>query len=279
LELPLLGSAGLLLYLIVNMMQPGGPEFVGFGDPDFARSNESRTSCPPLSEGERAETPALDTLFQGVNTNLKGVRALKRLPGTCREVKGLAQAFNASPGNVVLGLAASEPGVRNHPRISEARIIAFATHGLVAGNLENTLTQPALALTPPPETPDQQPPIEDDGLLTTTDAATLDLQADWVLLSACDTAAKDGNDPDGLSGLARAFFYAGARSLLVSHWKVDDEAAMRLTTKAVELQAKDPSLTRPEAFRLSMQALIEDTNNPRFVNPGLWAPFFIVSPE
>jgi len=256
------------------------PEFLGFGDPDFARTNESRDNCPPIVEGDRSDTtPALDKVYAGVNTNPKSVRELKRLPGTCREVKTLGDAFKAPRGNVVLGLAASEAGVRNHPRIGQARILAFATHGLIKGSLQNTLAQPALAFTPPPATGDQLPPANDDGLLTTTDAATLDLQADWVLLSACDTAAKDGNDPDGLSGLARAFFYAGARSLMVSHWPVHDEAGMRLTTRAVELQAKDPTLTRPQAFRLSMQALMRDPNNPRFAHPAFWAPFFVVSPE
>jgi CHAT domain-containing protein len=256
-------------------------EFLGFGDPDFARTNESRDNCPPVGEGGRSDTPGLNGFFQGVNTNPKSVRELKRLPGTCREIKTLAQTFKAPSGNVVLGLGASEAGVRNHPRLSQARILAFATHGLIKGSLQNSLAQPALAFTPPPPptTPDQLLPENDDGLLTTTDAATLDLQADWVLLSACDTAAKDGQDPDGLSGLARAFFYAGARSLLVSHWPVHDEAGMRLTTKAVELQRKDPTLTRPQAFRLSMQALMQDTNNPRFAHPAFWAPFFVVSPE
>jgi CHAT domain-containing protein len=206
------------------------------------------------------------------------VRALPRLPGTCREVRALAKALGAPRGNVVLGLAATEAAVRNHARTAQARIIAFATHGLIAGDLGDTLAQPALAFTPPPEAA-ARPPANDDGLLTTTDAATLDLQADWVLLSACNTAAKDGQDPDGLSGLARAFFYAGARSLLVSHWSVHDEAAMRLTTKAVELQAAEPSLGRAEAFRRSMRALAQDERYPAFAHPGFWAPYFIVSAE
>ncbi len=278
LRLPIAGSIVALVYVIYGMA-PKEPEFLGFGDPDFARTNESRLNCLPSSEGERSETPAIDVLFQGVNTNPKSVRELKRLPGTCREVKSMAEAFKARGSNIVLGLEASESGVRHHPRVSEARIIAFATHGLITGSLDNTLAQPALAFTPPAEVKDQLPPTEDDGLLTTTDAATLDLQADWVLLSACDTAAKEGTDPDGLSGLARAFFYAGARSLLVSHWPVHDEAGMRLTTKAVELMTEDPSLTRPQAFRLSMKALLNDTSDPRFAHPAFWAPFFIVSPE
>jgi CHAT domain-containing protein len=87
------------------------------------------------------------------------------------------------------------------------KIIEFATHGLMSGELKG-LAEPALVLTPPPQaTPD------DDGLLTASKIATLKLNADWVVLSACNTAAGDGTpDAGGLSGLAKAFFYAGARS-------------------------------------------------------------------
>ncbi len=55
-------------------------------------------------------------------------------------------------------------------------------------------------------------------MLTASEIATLDLDADWVILSACNTAAADGTPgAEGLSGMAKAFFYAGARALLVSH--------------------------------------------------------------
>jgi CHAT domain-containing protein len=95
----------------------------------------------------------------------------------------------------------------------------FATHGLMSGDLGG-LAEPALVLTPPPEaSPDN------DGLLTASKIATLKLNASWVVLSACNTAAGDGTpDAGGLSGLAKAFFYAGARSLLVSHWSVPSQA-------------------------------------------------------
>ena len=112
--------------------------------------------------------------------------------------------------------------------LSEYSILAFATHGLVSGELKG-LAEPALVLTPPDEGSEA-----DDGLLTASEIATLDLNADWVILSACNTAAADGTPgAEGLSGMAKAFFYAGARALLVSHWSVNSEAAV-----AIELLSK-----------------------------------------
>ena len=105
--------------------------------------------------------------------------------------------------------------------LSDYRVLAFATHGLVSGELSG-LGEPALVFTPP-ETGTEA----DDGLLTASEIATLELDADWVILSACNTAAADGTPgAEGLSGMAKAFFYAGARALLVSHWAVNSEAAV-----------------------------------------------------
>jgi len=77
-------------------------------------------------------------------------------------------------------------------------------------------------------------------------------------------------------GLARAFFYAGARALLVSHWKVDSDAAVRLTTTAFDALQKDPSIGRAEALRRAMLAMIDDTSNPWNAHPNYWAPFSVV---
>lgn len=254
-----------------------GAAFLGFGDPDFARTGESRAACPAPSGLDRARSPdAARSYFRGVNAHVAALRGLARLPGTCREVRALGTALNAPAGNIVLGLAATEPGVRKHPNLSTARVIAFATHGLVAGDLKG-LAQPALALTPPAN--DNAINEADDGLLTTVDVASLDLNADWVLLSACNTAAKDGNAPDGLTGLARAFFFAGARALLVSHWPVDDAAGAQLTTETIKAMTGDPKLSRAEAFRAAMKTVATKGADPRLAHPGFWAPYFLVTPE
>ena len=157
------------------------------------------------------------------------------------------------------------------------RIVHFATHGLVAGETESlgANSEPALLLTPP-----VAPTDADDGLLTAGEVAQLKLNADWVVLSACNTAAggKAGGQP--FSGLGRAFFYAGARALLVSHWYVDSDAAVQLMTKSFADWRRDPLGGRAEAVRRAMLAVMADISQPArsipAAHPSVWAPFVIV---
>lgn len=243
------------------------------------------------------------------------MRALARLPGTRREVERMAAAFGvdpADPERVLLGAAANETRLAtlsDSGRLGRARVVLLATHGLVAGAFEG-LVEPALALSPPeggarlidgalpPEGGEaaggEAVPASlgaaaargariDDGLLTASEAARFALDADWVILSACDTAAGAEPGAEGLSGLARAFFYAGARSLLVSHWPVDDRMAERLTTDAVTLAQAQPGLSRARALQAAMRAAIEGSAaadaDPRTAHPALWAPFQLVGVE
>ena len=116
----------------------------------------------------------------------------------------------------------------------------------------------------------------DDGLLTASEVAQLRLNADWAVLSACNTAAGDRPEAEALSGLARAFFYAGARALLVSHWAVDSDAAVRLTTLTFDALQKRPGASRAQALRQAMLAFIGDEADPWNGYPSRWAPFMIV---
>ena len=148
---------------------------------------------------------------------------LARLPETADEIREIAQALKAdSASDVFLGVAANEKNVKTMD-LSNRRVIAFATHGLVPGDL-NGLEQPALALTAP-----EVAGIDGDGLLTMDEILGLKLNADWVVLSACNTASGDGAGAEAVSGLGRAFFYAGARALLVSNWPVETRSARLLT--------------------------------------------------
>jgi CHAT domain-containing protein len=122
----------------------------------------------------------------------------------------------------------------------------------------------------PPETATEL----DDGLLTASEVAQLDLDANWVVLSACNTAAGASNSAQALSGLARAFFYAGARALLVSHWAVNSPAAVAITTGAFDAQSADPTIGRAEALRRSIRALIANGGVDAY--PAVWAPFILV---
>lgn len=235
--------------------------FFGVGDPVFAGAANSRG--------------ASDNMLVRTGVGVDEVRRLSPLPGTRIEIETLARTLNADPQDILLGPRASEPGLQAaRPRLARARVIAFATHGLIAGDVSG-LTEPALALTPPTRTSVAM--ATDDGLLTASEASALSLTADWVILSACNTAAGDGS-AEGLSGLARAFLYAGARSLLVSHWRIRDDVATRLTTRAIALSVQHDS--RAEALRAAMREVIDDRRQDgsgySFAHPAAWAPFAFV---
>jgi uncharacterized protein YgiM (DUF1202 family) len=97
-----------------------------------------------------------------------------------------------------------------------------------------------------------------------------------VILSACNTAAGDQPGAEGLSGLAKAYFYAGSRALLVSHWPVVSDAAVRLSTGTLAAAAAEPGIGLAAALNRAMLALLDDRQNPHFAHPMFWAPFVVV---
>jgi len=203
---------------------------------------------------------------------------LPRLPDTADELKGIARALNADLArDVFIGKNANEGRVKSMT-LSGYKVLAFATHGLVPGDL-NGLTQPALALSSPAVVGGK-----DDGLLTMGEILGLKLNADWVVLSACNTASGQGKGAEAISGLGRAFFYAGTRALLVSNWPVETTSAKALTTDLFRRQARDPSLSRAEALRRTMMGLIDgpgyrdDKGRSVFsyAHPIFWAPFSLI---
>ena len=207
---------------------------------------------------KRRSASAPARFYRNGLADIRAVRELTPLPDTADELKTIAKVLGAPPGDVNLREAASETKVKSAP-LGEYRIVQFATHGLVAGDLSG-LAEPALVLTPP-----EVPTEANDGLLTASEIATLKLNADWVVLSACNTAAGGSEGAEALSGLARAFFYAGARALLVSHWAVYSTAATELTTKTFATLAASPGLGRAEAFRRAMLDLIAEGKPARLL--------------
>jgi CHAT domain-containing protein len=191
--------------------------------------------------------------------------ALPPLPEAEAELYELAAALRAPVSSVRIGALATERQVKATD-LSDVRVLAFATHGLVAGEA-GAAFEPALVFTAPGVATE-----EDDGLLTASEAARLHLSADWVILSACNTAAGGRSDAEALSGLASAFTYAGARGLLVSHWAVRDDAARRITTRTVA----ERRLGRAEALRRAMKAVAGDRRHPEWRSPAVWAVFQLV---
>jgi CHAT domain-containing protein len=205
-------------------------------------------------------------------------KRLPPLPDTAQEVREIAAILNATDQDMLLGVQASETNVKAR-KLDAYRVVMFATHGLVPGDFDG-LTQPALALSNPDVTGEK----DSDGLLTLEEVLGLKLNADWVVLSACNTASPDGAGSEAVSGLGRAFFYAGARSLLVSNWPVETVSARLLTTELFRRQAQDPALTRAEALRASMLSLMQNGGAKdgagklqyTYAHPMFWAPFTLI---
>src|SRR6516225_2844706 len=217
---------------------------------------------------------SLTSFYRGTQVDLASIgEYLPQLPGTRKETQHIASELRADPADVRLGLNATETAVKQ-AKLDQYRIVYFATHGLVAGDLEpfaKSKAEPALVLSIP-----DRPSEFDDGLLTASEIAQLKLDADWAVLSACNTAAEGKPGAEALSGLARAFFYAGARSLIVSHWEVEDEATANLMVGTFRALSRNPRLSHAEALRQSMLAMIDAAKSDREANPQVWAPFVVV---
>jgi CHAT domain-containing protein len=287
----MVASAAALLTL--RRLPPASPRretLVGFGDPVFNEQEALEAASEQAGEAvlESRGAPA-NAAIRGTPLKLRAsprteqldraeLALLPRLPDTALELKAIAQALGADPvKSLHLGKDANERTVRTID-LSRFRIIDFATHGLVPGDLDG-LTQPALALTAPGIAG-----IEGDGLLTMEKILSLKLDADWVILSACNTAAGAGAGAEAASGLARAFFYAGARAVLVTNWSVHSVSARELITDLFRRQSADPRLARGEALRQAMNAMIDggsfvDSSGKTlytYAHPLFWAPYTVI---
>lgn len=241
---------------------------IGFADPNFGAVQNANFG----SRSSRAITRSYSEFWNGQKIDrklLQSALAAAPLPESAQELLFIAQKLKVTSDSIRLGGRASESEVKK-ARLREYRIVYFATHGLVAGEVKG-LAEPALALAWP-----KTPTSLDDGLLTASEVAGLSLNADWVVLSACNTIAGQSPDAEPLSGLARAFFYAGARALLVSHWAVETNAAARLAVSTFEKLAASPKIGKSEALRQSMVEFLRDESDPRNSHPAIWGPFVVI---
>lgn len=253
-----------------------GESFVGYGAPILGGT--------PVGKSQ----PSGARLFQAVDSDGATIadpevlRMLTPLPGTARELAAMAIALKAPPKDVMLGAAATETAVRGDPNLSRARVVAFATHGILPREVSG-IEEPGLVFTPPTKAS-----ASDDGLLAASEVARLTLNADWVLLSACNTASSDGTPgADSLSSLARSFLYAGASALLASHWRVSDEATAALTVETLSGRSEG-GLTRAVALQRAMRAVRTGKRangsaiagwNESWAHPAAWGAFAVISNE
>jgi len=250
---------------------------IGFGNPVFNPmlddAGDKRAAAAPgtIKSAARRVAPAAYTDFwQGAGVDrARLAQALPQLPDTADELNAAAKDLGVAASDIRLGSDASETTVKRAP-LADNGIVYFATHGLVAGDVKG-LAEPSLVLSIPKQSSDF-----DDGLLTASEVAQLKLNADWVVLSACNTIAGNRPGAEALSDLTRSFFYAGARALLVSHRAVDSEAATRLTTSTFEILKSDPKAGRAEALRQATLGYLGDTSSPRNAYPAIWGPFALI---
>lgn len=242
---------------------PASAGFLGFGDPLLEGVAVTRGDQTTIVA--RVAAPAQDSSFRDeVVQSPALLRRLSRLPGTALELELVRQVIGAPDENLYLRDRATERRLKSI-NLSSTRILSFATHGLLAGQLAEGV--PAGLVLTPPEAPDTL----DDGLLTIGEIARLRLDADFVVLSACNSAVAD-TQVSGLGGLSQAFFYAGARSVLASHWPVRDDLAPRIVVRMIELHDKQ-GLPLPGALQTAEREVREDRDDARSAHPSAWAPF------
>jgi CHAT domain-containing protein len=231
--------------------------FTGFGAPVLSGTEAANRGAPQFQNAFEDKLADPDVL-----------RRLPSLPGTAIELNGVASQFGRG-GHVFLASQATETAVRTSTLLPRARYVVFATHGLLAGQ-SGVAGEPGLVFTPPLKANRTE---MDDGLLTASEAAQLRLSADFVVLSACNTASADGRlGGDGLSGLARAFFYAGAPAVLASHWEVSDSATAQLMMDTFANLDRRDVRGRGEALQKA-QAKLRQNGRPEWVHPNYWAAF------
>ena len=272
----------------------GRQAFIGFGDPLFAAdagvgaqrgvvrnlvvrkvADAAEAQLNLMAQGQRPQSTGVVLVTR---TLAQSFAQLSALPDTSDELKEIAATLKADPArDLFLSGRATEKNVKQ-AGLENRRVVAFATHGIASGEITG-LDQPALVLANPALTGDS----ENDGFLTMEEVLGLKLDADWVVLSACNTASADGKGSEAVSGLGRAFFYAGARSLLVSNWAVETTSARLLTTELFRRQSGNQQLTRAESLRQSMLALMEKNATDAtgratfsYAHPAFWAPFSLV---
>jgi len=277
-QLPSLQSLQ-LIRAVAGRDAPVGSSMIGFGDPLLegnaaTRGVEGRKriarggGTPPASSMWRAsigETQLADPA---------ALRRLARLPGTAKELKAMEALVGLAQTKLFLAGAATEANLKAAD-LASSSVLFLATHGLVAGEV-GEIGEPGLVFTPPAAAT-----VADDGLLTASEVAALRIGAGWVILSACNTAAGDGRaGAPGLSGLARAFFFAGSESLLASHWPVRDDVAAVLTVRLFEILRADPRLSRAEALQRVEREIRNDTRDDPYLkswsHPSAWAPFSLI---
>lgn len=239
--------------------------FMAFANPLFARSGGA------VAVGKRRNliaSAAPEEGGKGEAADAFDYSTVPALPETSDEARAAARSAGADPDkSVIEGAAATRTRVLAE-QLDGTRLLAFATHGIQAGELPR-VSKPALAMA-------YEGRGLADSLLSTDDIVGLRLNAEWVLLSACNTGLVESGSGDSLSGMARAFFAAGAKSVLATQWAVESESAKQLVVNTLGKYAGDPSLGRARALALAQGEMASGKQGELYRHPYFWAAYFLM---
>jgi CHAT domain-containing protein len=232
--------------------------FLGFGDFRPATKAQLTASFPPDQCRE----------------DLEGVESLDALPGTRDEILTVGKLLGARPDEMVLGADFTKERLLNFD-IKNYRVVHLATHALLPTEL-HCRREPSILLSTAAGAANA-----DSAFLGTNEVLKLRMDADLVVLSACNTAGPGGGTAgDSLSGLARAFFFAGTRGLLVTHWAVEDNSAKLVATRTLAtMQPGAAAVDTAAALRGAKLSLLDGkagTFGKLFTHPFAWAPFVLI---
>jgi len=253
-------SAGVLRSLRVLGKRSGATwkeNLIAFADPQFSASEKKDASVP---EGSRR-------MWRELKSST-GITGIARLPETAEEASSVASILGGKH-RIYLRDKASEATLYKQD-CSQTRYILFSTHGMLGGDFQN-IAEPALVLSLVNNPPGY------DGFLTMSEVLGLKLNADLAALSACNTAgeAREARNGEGFSGLTRSFMYAGARTLVVSHWPVMSLSTVEFM-KGFFANLKS-GMTKPQAMRASQKKLRTVVRDSiQYAHPYFWSPFVLV---
>ena len=243
------------------------------GQPHSSPPYDYLAFAPVFVEGLASESRGLDLLER--NQALDSTRSTDKiyLPASKQEVLGIQELFQKSYGlvtklsdwlleektRVYLEKEANEENLKKE-RLKNYRYLHLATHGFANKNTPD-LSGLLLAHKSP-----------EDGVLHLPEIYNLDLNADLVVVSACESGTGKLAKGEGLIGLTRGFLYAGARNLLVSLWRVNDWSTADLMLACYTQMMRGKS--KAEALRDAKQHLMQ--SNPDYAKPYYWAPFILI---
>ncbi|WP_207001944.1 CHAT domain-containing protein [Trinickia mobilis] len=249
--------------LVLARSQPAAharQPLIAFADPSFDGSPHAPVEDGPLQSvrGQPVATAGYADDFD--------YRRVRRLPETLEEAQAIARALGAPAQSVIRDTQATRSTVLKED-LSDTRVILFATHGITAGELPG-MRKAGLAL-------GYEGAGLHDSVLTIDDIVALRLNADWVVLSACNTGYASGDAGDAVSALARGFFAAGARSVLVTQWAVESQSAKQLMVGLFDTYAANPTLSKADALARTQRNMLDGRDGALYRHPYFWGAYFL----